>query len=120
MNKLNMDKYIKAQSILCDYKDYPNEVAGDDVSKSVSLFLQLIFEYEKLDRALDRAIDELYCNNNCPFDTRYQMCLRSEKHDRKKCWREYLMKGENINIIKCDLKVKNMIEKMLEKVSDER
>lgn len=54
---------------------------------------------EKLDKALDKACDTLVNHNNCninniklnndgEFDCNY------ENHDCKKCWRNYLMRGE--------------------------
>ena len=53
---------------------------------------------EKLDKALDRACDTLTNYNSCNIDNIKltndgDFDCNFEKHDCKKCWREYLMKG---------------------------
>ena len=55
---------------------------------------------EKLDRALDRACEELGNSRGCPIeklkmDNDGEIDCNYENHDCKKCWRDYLMKGEN-------------------------
>ena len=54
---------------------------------------------EKLDKALDRACEKLtkhrICNSrNLKMDNNGEIDCNFENHDCKKCWREYLMKGE--------------------------
>ena len=55
---------------------------------------------EKLGRALDRACEELGNSRGCPIeklkmDNDGEIDCSYENHDCKKCWRDYLMKGEN-------------------------
>lgn len=54
---------------------------------------------EKLDEALDKACDTLTNYNSCNIDNIKltndgDFDCNFEKHDCKKCWRDYLMKGE--------------------------
>lgn len=52
-----------------------------------------IYRIRVLEKALDKAIDEL-CSKECPININDRMCQNRENHDCKKCWRDYLMKGE--------------------------
>ena len=54
---------------------------------------------EKLDKALDKACEKLtkknICNSdNLKMDNNGEIDCNIESHDCKKCWRDYLMKGE--------------------------
>ena len=55
---------------------------------------------EKLDKALDKACEELGNSIGCPIeklkmDNDGEIDCNFENNDCKKCWREYLMKGDN-------------------------
>lgn len=54
---------------------------------------------KKLDKALDRACEKLtkrsICNSgNLKMDNNGEIDCNIESHDCKKCWREYLLKGD--------------------------
>lgn len=52
---------------------------------------------EKLDRALDKACElTTYYSLNCPYSKfdYDRNCQESCTNDAKKCWKEYLMKGD--------------------------
>lgn len=54
---------------------------------------------KKLDKALDRACEELTKQRSChgdnfKLDNNGEIDCNIENHDCKKCWRDYLMKGD--------------------------
>ena len=85
--RLRKDDLIDLLNIAqCNYEVAQNRIFN--VTKCV----------EKLDKALDRACDTLANYNSCNIDNIKltndgDFDCNFEKHDCKKCWRDYLMKG---------------------------
>ena len=85
LKAMTKDELIELLKIAQHNYDYVNE----------SLFN--ITQYaEKLDRALDKACELISELDGCPFWTLDEdiSCQESCTDDVKKCWRDYLMKGD--------------------------
>lgn len=98
MSKLTEKECTKAQAILHEYKDYPDEVDGDDISWAVSVFAELIyhhFDNQAFELQLTRDECELIVDALKPWEEElgWDVTLLIEKIEEHK---SLLPRGEGV------------------------
>ena len=78
--------------------DCLDDKEDQSLAEDINNMTELLNEYEKLKIALNKVctlIDDI--TGSCPFDMfdKGISCQESCTNDAKKCWREYLLKGDN-------------------------